>query len=81
MYAAVDDILERPCGHQIVVTHGGSLTYVVASWIGMPVEAVGYASFRAPAGSITTLHEDDFFHNRQVVRLGDTSHLDADGAG
>ncbi|WP_435246760.1 histidine phosphatase family protein [Streptomyces sp. NRRL F-5630] len=75
IYAAMDEILQRPCEHQIVMTHGGSLTFVVASWIKMPIEAVGYASFRAPSGSITTLHEDDFFHNRQVVSLGGTQHL------
>ncbi|WP_049564583.1 histidine phosphatase family protein [Streptomyces sp. SBT349] len=76
IYAAMDEILQRPCEHQIIVTHGGSLTFVVASWIRMPIQSVGYASFRAPSGSITTLREDDFFHNRQVVSLGDTRHLD-----
>lgn len=75
IYAAMDEILRRPCAQQVIVTHGGSLTFVVASWIKMPIESVGYASFRAPSGSITTLHEDDFFHNRQVVTLGDTRHL------
>ncbi|MEV8314648.1 histidine phosphatase family protein [Streptomyces sp. NPDC059900] len=75
IYAAMDEILRRPCAHQIVVTHGGSLTFAVAAWIRMPIESAGYASFRAPSGSITTLHEDDFFHNRQVARLGDTRHL------
>ncbi|MFD0629471.1 histidine phosphatase family protein [Streptomyces sanglieri] len=77
IYAAMDEILQRPCAHQIIVTHGGSLTFVVASWIRMPIESAGYASFRAPSGSITTLREDDFFHNRQVVDLGDTRHLDS----
>ncbi|MFE4772930.1 histidine phosphatase family protein [Streptomyces sp. NPDC056713] len=76
VYAAMDEILQSPCAHQILVTHGGSLTFVVASWIKMPIESAGYASFRAPSGSITTLHEDDFFHNRHVVSLGDTLHLD-----
>ncbi|KOG88131.1 histidine phosphatase family protein [Streptomyces varsoviensis] len=75
VYAAMDEILRSPVRHQIVVTHGGSLTFVVASWIRMPVESADYVSFRAPSGSITTLHEDDFFHNRQVAALGDTSHL------
>jgi probable phosphoglycerate mutase len=73
VYAAMDEILQRPCAHQIIVTHGGSLT----SWIKMPVESAGYAVFRGPSGSITLLREDDFFHNRQVVSLGDTRHLDA----
>lgn len=77
VYAATDEILRSPCAHQIIVTHGGSLTFVVASWIKMPIESAGHASFRAPSGSITTLREDDFFHNRQVVGLGDTRHLDS----
>ncbi|WP_328471684.1 histidine phosphatase family protein [Streptomyces sp. NBC_00448] len=76
VYAAMDDILRRPCAHQIVVTHGGSLTFVVASWIRMPIESAGYVGFRAPSGSITTLREDDFYHNRQVVSLGETCPLD-----
>ncbi|WP_405445298.1 histidine phosphatase family protein [Streptomyces erythrochromogenes] len=75
VYAAMDEILRSPCEHQIIVTHGGSLTCVVAAWIRMPIESAGYASFQAPSGSITTLREDDFFHNRQVVSLGDTRHL------
>ncbi|GAQ53480.1 histidine phosphatase family protein [Streptomyces acidiscabies] len=70
VYAATAGILERPCAHQIVVTHGGSLTFVVAAWIGMPAEAAGHVSFPVPAGSITTLVEDDHFHNRQVTGLG-----------
>ncbi|MEV6381769.1 histidine phosphatase family protein [Streptomyces sp. NPDC051773] len=77
IYAAMDEILQRPCEHQVIVTHGGSLTFVVASWIRMPIQSAGYASFRAPSGSITTLREDDFFHNRQVISLGDTRHLDS----
>jgi probable phosphoglycerate mutase len=83
IYAATDEILQNPCEHQIIVTHGGSLTFILASWIKMPIESAGYASFRAPSGSITTttLREDDFFHNRQVVSLGDTRHLDSAQAG
>ncbi|MFD8984359.1 histidine phosphatase family protein [Streptomyces sp. NPDC059564] len=77
IYAVMDEILDHPREHQIVVTHGYALTFVVAAWIGMPAASLGYVNFRAPSGSITTLREDDFFHNRQVVRLGDTRHLDA----
>ncbi|MEU6846210.1 histidine phosphatase family protein [Streptomyces sp. NPDC046716] len=77
IYAVMEEIVRSPCKDQVVVTHGGSLTFVLASWIKMPVESAGYASFPASSGSITTLHEDDFFHNRQIVSLGDTSHLDA----
>ena len=52
-----------------------AMSYVITSWIAMPLESVAYVSFRAPVGSISELREDDFFHNRQVVRLGDTGHL------
>ncbi|MGW0332525.1 histidine phosphatase family protein [Streptomyces sp. NPDC003011] len=76
VYAAMDEILRRPCEHQIVVTHGFALTFVVASWIGMPLDSLGHVNLRAPAGSITHLREDDFFHNRQVARLADTRHLE-----
>ncbi|MET7641177.1 histidine phosphatase family protein [Streptomyces sp. NPDC005438] len=77
IYPAVEEILSRPCRRQIVVTHGFALTFVVAAWSKLPIESLGYVNFRAPSGSITELREDDFFHNRQVVRLADTSHLEA----
>jgi probable phosphoglycerate mutase len=75
VYAAMNGILQRPSENQIIVTHGGALTFVVACWIGMPIESLGRVSFRVSSGSITTLREDDYFHSRQVVRLGDISHL------
>ena len=75
VYAAVDEILASAAPHQVVVTHGFALTFVVAAWIRMPLESTGYVNLRAPSGSITVLEEDDFFHNRAVVTLGDTAHL------
>jgi len=75
VYATMDEIMRRPCEHQIITTHGGALTFVVAAWIKMPIESVGHVNFRASSGSITTLCEDDYFHNRQVVSLGDVHHL------
>ncbi|MCY0939906.1 hypothetical protein [Streptomyces antarcticus] len=58
------------------MTHGFALTFVVAAWIGMPIDSLGHVNFRVASGSITHLREDDFFHNRQLVRLGDTRHLE-----
>ncbi len=75
VYAAMDDILKRDCEHQIVVTHGFAVTFIIAAWIRMPIESAGYVNFRAPSGSITVLREDDYFHNRQVVTLGETDNL------
>jgi probable phosphoglycerate mutase len=71
----MDTILEADGAHQIIVTHGFTVTFVRASWIRMPVESAGYVSFRAASGSITVLREDDYFHNRQVASLGDIGHL------
>ncbi len=75
VYGAVQAILEQRCEHQIVVTHGYAMTFVVSCWIKMPIDAAGWVNFRASSGGITELHEDDWFHNRQVVRLNDTRHL------
>ena len=74
VYAAMDAILESSCEHQVIVTHGFAVTFVLASWIRMPIESVGYVNFRAGCASITVLREN-YFHNRQVVSLGDTRHL------
>ncbi|UQX03574.1 histidine phosphatase family protein [Streptomyces sp. RerS4] len=76
VYAAMDEILRRPYEYQIIVAHGFTLTFIVAAWIGMPLASLGHVNLRAPSGSITHLREDDFFHNRQLARLGDTRHLD-----
>jgi probable phosphoglycerate mutase len=76
IYRAMDRILARPCPDQIVVTHGFALTFVVAAWIGMPLGAASFIAVTATSGGITHLHEDAEFHNRAIVRLNDTSHLD-----
>lgn len=77
VYDAVSAILSSPCSHQVVVTHGFALTFVVAAWIHLPLESAGYVNLRSSSGGITVLEQDDFFHNRTVVSLNDTSHLAA----
>lgn len=74
--AALDDILQSRCEHQVVVSHGFAATFPVAAWIKMPVDSLGYVNFGVKSRSITTLKEDGYFHNRQVVSLGDRCHLD-----
>jgi 2,3-bisphosphoglycerate-dependent phosphoglycerate mutase len=75
IYAVMDDILRSGCEHQVVITHGFAITFIVASWIKMPIASLGFVNFRAAAGSITVLREDDYFHNRQVASLSETHHL------
>lgn len=80
-YPAMDETPRSGCEHPIIVPHGDSPTCVLASWAKMPVEAAGHAGPRGPSGSITTLREDDPFHDRQVISLGGTRHLDSAEAG
>ncbi|WDZ75169.1 histidine phosphatase family protein [Ensifer adhaerens] len=75
VFPCVDAIVERPCGTQIIVTHGFTLTLVIAAWMKIPIDATGFLSFPAKSGSITHLRRDDFFRNRAVVSLADVSHL------
>lgn len=73
--AGVTEVLSRPRDHQVVVAHGGSGQLVVAAWLGVPVEATGYARFRLTPASVTELREGGRFHNREVTGLGSTAHL------
>ncbi|RDL51066.1 Glucosyl-3-phosphoglycerate phosphatase [Ensifer sp. M14] len=75
VYPCVNAIVARPCETQIIVTHGFTLTLVLAAWMKIPIDACGFLSFPAKSGSITHLRQDDFFRNRAVVSLADTSHL------
>ncbi|GIG23620.1 putative phosphoglycerate mutase [Cellulomonas chitinilytica] len=79
VYLAMTDLLAQDVDELVVVTHGFTAGLVVAAWIGMPVEAAGHVAFPVPSGSITTLREDGYFHNRAVVTVGDVAHL-RDGA-
>jgi len=75
IYRATDMIVERPCNTQIIVTHGFALTFVLAAWIKMPINAVGYVNFAAKPGSITHLQQDHFWKSRTVRTLGDITHF------
>jgi probable phosphoglycerate mutase len=75
IYRAMDVILARSMENQIIVTHGYALTFVVAAWIGMPIEALGMVHFPVHGGSITRLESGSYWNNRGVLSLGDISHL------
>ena len=76
IYRAMDLILSSPAQHLVIVTHGFALTFVVAAWIGMPLEAAGLIGIPVSSGSITTLRQEPPFFNRSILRLNDTSHLE-----
>ncbi|WP_040556340.1 histidine phosphatase family protein [Reinekea blandensis] len=62
------DSIELPdCS--VISTHSFAATYVIAWWVGMSLESVGYVNFGVKPGKITKLVEDDFFKNRAVAYL------------
>jgi 2,3-bisphosphoglycerate-dependent phosphoglycerate mutase len=73
--AAVAELDRDPVEHRIVVTHGGSASWVIAAWMRLPIDATAHAAFRTPTGSITVLRDAPPFHNRELRVLGDVSHL------
>ena len=75
IYRAMDEILAERAECHIIVTHGFALTFVVAWWIGMPIENLGRVNFPVASGSITHLAEQSFWKSRAVVMLGDAKHL------
>ena len=74
-YDAMTDLLGQDVDELVIVTHGFTAGLLVAAWIGMPIEAAGHVAFPVPSGSITTLREDGYFHNRAVVTVGGVDHL------
>ncbi|GAB3745529.1 histidine phosphatase family protein [Microlunatus parietis] len=76
IYAALQRIRDDPAEHQVVVTHGGTASYLFAAWIGMPIQAAPGAYFRVTSGGISLLRKDDHHHPYELARLNRTDHLD-----
>lgn len=74
-YAAMGRVMESTQANQIVVTHGGPTTLLIAAWIGMPIEAAGRVQFPVVSGSITWLRKDPRNFSHQLAQLNDVSHL------
>ncbi|WP_062269174.1 histidine phosphatase family protein [Endozoicomonas arenosclerae] len=53
----------------VISTHAFAATFVIAWWIGMSLESIGYVNFNIKSGKISKLVEDDFFKNRNVAYL------------
>lgn len=75
VYAGMDVLMADPSPQKVIVTHGGTATFVIAHWLGVPLTSVDVLSFRLTPGSITHLREDDYFHNHAVMSLNETAHL------
>jgi probable phosphoglycerate mutase len=77
-YAAFDRALAANTPATVIVSHGGTATYLLAAWIGIPLDAAGLVWFTVHSGAITHLREDDDFHSHTIVSLNDRRHLDLD---
>lgn len=69
IHESMEEVLNRPCSHQIISTHGGVLTFAAAAFLRLPIDALGHMRLRARPGTITVLREDDYFHNRSLIEL------------
>lgn len=74
LYEVMEEIISEEMA--IICTHGYAITFLIACWIRMPIESVGYVNFRVRPGSITHLVEDDVYANRAVRYLSDIRHLE-----
>lgn len=75
VYRGVDRVIASPSPVSVIVTHGFAMTFVVARWIGLPIENAGHVNFRAGSGGITHLREEDVLQNRGVQFLNDLRHI------
>lgn len=71
----VEELMADREHNHIVITHGYAQTFVITSWLHVPVESTGFVSFAPAPGSITHLHHDDVWRNRSVVDLANASHV------
>jgi probable phosphoglycerate mutase len=74
-YRALERVVQTGAENTVIVTHGGTLTYLISAWIGLPLEHAGYEKFASTPGGITHRSEDDVAHDHAVITLNDSTHL------
>ena len=75
-YASMERFVASAAENQIVVTHGGTATLLIAAWIEMPIESSGRVQFAQTSGGITELSKNAWNYSHMVVRLNDVDHLE-----
>lgn len=78
-YAAMQRLMLSELDNQVVVTHGGTATLLLAAWIEMPIESVGRVQFGLSSGGITELSKNARNHSHMIARLNDVGHLEVAG--
>lgn len=59
----------------LIVSHGGTLGYILAWWLKFEPEMIVNAYFSSSAGGVTVLSQNSFQQN-VVNKFNDTSHLE-----
>lgn len=70
----MEEIVHSEQNNLIIVTHGGTLGYIIAWWMGFKIDMLEKAYFSASAGSISLLQTNPFQQHALHI-LNDTSHL------
>lgn len=77
-YIRVCEGMKRICdldkGNLIIVTHGCTLSYIIAWWMNFELYMLGKAFFSAQPGSISVLQQNNYKQN-VLSLLNDRSHL------
>ncbi len=71
----LDQLLGEDFDEAVLVTHGFATTFIIAAWIGMPLDATGYVDFDVDSGSVTVLKIDPTWGNRTLKSLNLNAHL------
>lgn len=75
-YAAMQRLMLSESENQVVVTHGGTATLLLAAWIEIPIESAGRVQFSLSSGGITELFKNAKNHSHVIARLNDVGHLE-----
>ncbi|MEK4304517.1 histidine phosphatase family protein [Oceanobacillus sp. FSL K6-0251] len=79
-YSRVSNCMDRICELEneksiLIVSHGGTLGYILAWWLKFEPEMIVNAYFSSSAGGVTVLSQNSFQQN-VVNKFNDTSHLE-----
>ncbi|MBU3146940.1 histidine phosphatase family protein, partial [Clostridium sp. CF012] len=77
-YIRVCEVMKMICdldkGNIIIVTHGCTLSYIIAWWMNFESDMLGKAYFSAQPGSISVLQQNNYKQN-VLTLLNDRAHL------
>ncbi len=73
--SSLNQIISKPANYIIIITHGFALTFVIMTWLKVPVENMDYCHFQPHPGGVTLLQEDDFVGGRTVTFVSKLDYL------